>query len=188
MSRLLPFIARDLNRAFAALEEPLFQGSRSVPSAFRQLTRATAYPAMDIAETRKHYIVQAELPGARREDIEINFAEGDTLVLKGKMGRRLDLVPLAEGELENPSSEASPQSKIASTQVEPQEGRQEVVQAERNEPHWWENERVVGAFQRSVTFPGKLDTSQVAAKYQDGILSIVIPKPEGEQTVRINVE
>ncbi len=45
-----------------------------------------------------------------------------------------------------------------------------------------------GAFSRSFTFPGSVDSERVNASYDHGILSIVVPKSEGSRTRQISIK
>jgi HSP20 family protein len=48
-------------------------------------------------------------------------------------------------------------------------------------------ERVHGAFSRSVTLPGSFDGARVEAKYVDGVLTLTLPKPEAAKPRRVTV-
>ncbi|ORZ03632.1 HSP20-like chaperone [Syncephalastrum racemosum] len=43
---------------------------------------------------------------------------------------------------------------------------------------WWTNERVVGAFSRSFSFPANIKGEGIKATYKDGVLSINVPKAD----------
>lgn len=50
-------------------------------------------------------------------------------------------------------------------------------------------ERAYGTFQRSLLLPFRVDPQQVQARFDNGVLSIVLPKPKEQQiTHRINVQ
>ncbi len=49
-------------------------------------------------------------------------------------------------------------------------------------------ERRYGSFHRSFRIPGKVDTDKVDANYKDGVLKLMIPKPEGGETKKIEVK
>lgn len=66
------------NRAFA----PLFHGESSTAAETETVTRAWA-PRVDILETETAYQVTAELPGVKKEDVEITV-ENNLLTLKGE--------------------------------------------------------------------------------------------------------
>jgi len=45
--------------------------------------RGTWNPAVDIKENEREYVIQAELPGMNREDLDVHLT-GDMLVIEGK--------------------------------------------------------------------------------------------------------
>jgi HSP20 family protein len=50
-------------------------------------------------------------------------------------------------------------------------------------------ERAFGVFQRSLRLPFKVDPNQVQARFENGVLTVVLPKPKGqERSGRIRVE
>jgi len=53
---------------------------------------------------------------------------------------------------------------------------------------YWVNERSVGQFHRSFTFPGHIDQDAVTASLKNGILSIVVPKAAQKEPRKINIE
>jgi len=50
------------------------------------------------------------------------------------------------------------------------------------------SERFFGSFKRSVTLPSAVKTDEVAAAYQDGILSVTLPKAEEAKPKKIRVD
>ncbi|MGZ3654356.1 MAG: Hsp20/alpha crystallin family protein [Bdellovibrionota bacterium] len=49
------------------------------------------------------------------------------------------------------------------------------------------SERRAGKFQRSFTLPTHVDTSKIEAKYEDGVLSIHVPKAESAKPRQIKI-
>ena len=104
-------------------------------------------PAVDVAENDDEYIVSAELPGAKREDVTVELHDG-VLTLRGeKKGER---------------------------------------QEEKNQARYVE--RTFGSFSRSFTLPGNADAEKMAASFQDGVLTIRIPKREEAKPRVINIQ
>ncbi|KAF7721187.1 hypothetical protein EC973_005134 [Apophysomyces ossiformis] len=169
---------RDMSRAFAMLDEPLWNAARRSAVAFR-------YPATDLKETATAYELRAEVPGVKKEDIEIELADNNTLILRGSVQHSSE------------TSSAQQVSQEAGTSVESAEGAAEgaggeaqgraVVQASEQTPHWWTNERMRGTFRRSFTFPTSVDAEAIKASCQDGILTITVPK-SGKSTTRISID
>lgn len=50
------------------------------------------------------------------------------------------------------------------------------------------NERFVGTFSRAVSLPDDLDTNQVTAKYNDGVLHVSVKRRESSQPRRVQIQ
>lgn len=93
--------------------------------------------AMDCSEDDKSYIITAELPGAKREDIHIDLQD-DMLTIRGeKKSER-------EGKTDH--------------------------------RRW--AERTYGSFSRSFRIPGNALADRVEASFDDGVLTVTLPKTE----------
>jgi len=65
----------------------------------------------------------------------------------------------------------------------------EKKKSERKEDvNFLRNERVFGEFERSFMLPDNVDVEKIQAKYDSGILELVIPKMEPPKPKEINVE
>jgi HSP20 family protein len=172
---LAPFtrlLGQDLARAFALLEEPFLSNARRFPASFP----ATIRPSVDVSETDTNYIVEAEVPGIKKEDLQVEFLDDGTLILKGKIERTRQ------------ESDVSEDLRTVDQTGKPQE--ESLVASEEkslSSPTYWSNERHIGSFQRSFQFPGRIDPPNVKARYRDGILSIFVPKVKREG-VKVNIE
>jgi HSP20 family protein len=103
-------------------------------------------PALDLYQSNDNVIAAVELPGMRKEDIEISLHDG-TLTISGERKRESN----SNGD-----------------------------KAERTE-------RYVGAFRRSIALPTLVDANKVSATYQDGILTVILPKAEEVKPKQIQV-
>jgi HSP20 family protein len=61
-------------------------------------------------------------------------------------------------------------------------------QAEVTEDGWLRQERRVGKFQRAFTLPIAIDPAKVEATFENGVLSLVLPKAESTKprTIKVN--
>jgi HSP20 family protein len=103
-------------------------------------------PALDLYEDKDHLYVKMELPGMKREEIDVSLHEGSLSV----------------------SGERKSEQKHEDAEV-------------------YRAERFFGRFQRTVTLPTPVAADKVKAQYQDGILSITLPKTEEAKPKHINV-
>jgi HSP20 family protein len=102
--------------------------------------------ALDVFEDKDNFFVKAELPGVKKEQLEISLHEGSLSI---------------SGERKS-------------------EGKYEDAEVHRAE-------RFFGRFQRTVALPTPVDADKVKAQYQDGILTITLPKTEEAKPKHIDV-
>lgn len=107
---------------------------------------ATWSPRVDLAETDDAYHIHADVPGLRKEDIEINMQDG-TLSISGER------------------------------QVQENEENRRFVRVER----------AYGRFYRAFSLPQTIDYDGIEASFEDGVLTIVVPKAEETKPRRIDI-
>ena len=104
-------------------------------------------PAVDIYETAgKDFVVKAELPDMKREDIKVTV-EDDVLTIEGERTLKRD------------------------------EPRDQYHRVERRH----------GAFRRSFSLPVAVDAGRVSAAYQDGVLTVTLPRRDEAKPRQIQV-
>jgi HSP20 family protein len=109
---------------------------------FRTPARFGAFP-VDVYHDKEKVIVRAEVPGFRKEDLQVNVAD-DVLVIAGHL--------TSGGENGN------------------------------NEP------KTETSIERSVALPENLDYQKVAASYENGVLTVTLPKREEAKPATIAIE
>ena len=103
-------------------------------------------PALDVHEDKDNFVVRAELPGMKREDIDVSLHDGALSI----------------------SGERKTEKKYEEAEV-------------------YRTERFFGKFQRTVTLPAAVAADKVKAQYQDGVLTITLPKTEEAKPKQIDV-
>ncbi|KAH8923392.1 HSP20-like chaperone [Atractiella rhizophila] len=139
---------------------PFYTRAFDVPE-FSQLSQLPR-PAIDVHEEGDKYVVQAEVAGALKEDLKLEFGGdgGEVLTLSGK---------IPEEPREGAGNEKAVEKRSTNTSI-------------------WHSERFEGSFARSVRFPTPVDTEKVSAKYENGILEVEVPKrlkKEGSKSIEI---
>ena len=129
----------EIDRLFETPFSGLTEGSQPFMSGWS--------PALDVYEDKDNLIVKAELPGMKKEEIEISLQDG-VLTLSGE--------------------------------------RKENAKHEGAELH--RSERFVGRFQRTLTLHAEVQVDQVKATYQDGILTVTLPKHEAAKPKQIQIK
>jgi HSP20 family molecular chaperone IbpA len=132
----------------------------------KQPTARSFSPSFDVRESDDSYHLDGELPGLERKDIEIEFADPQTLTVKGHSKREYHYGPeMAQGnEVERADQKSEPTHRF------------------------WASERSVGEFQRTFSFPVSVDQENVKASLKNGILSILVPKASTSVAKRITIE
>ncbi len=136
-------IQEEMDRMFNSIyARPSLPSKRSIrPFNYRE-------PLLDVIDKGKEILVQAELPGVNKEDIEIDLNE-DTLTIKASKKKLI---------------------------TEEKEG-------------YFYQERGYAGYYRTVPLPTKVDPDRVKAKYNNGVLEIVLPKLSEEPSKKkIKVE
>lgn len=103
-------------------------------------------PALDVHEDKDNFVIRTELPGLKREDIDVSLQDG-TLIISGE--RKAETV-------------------------------QEGVEVHRQE-------RYYGKFQRALSLPEPVAADKIKAQYQDGVLTVTLPKTEAAKPKKIDV-
>lgn len=68
------------------------------------------------------------------------------------------------------------------------------IRGERTTPEvpdgasWHRRERQMGRFRRSLTLPEQVDSSRVSARFESGVLEILLPRAESAKPRKITVE
>lgn len=59
---------------------------------------------------------------------------------------------------------------------------------EVKEENYYKTERFYGSFYRTVELPAQVETDKVDAKYEDGVLSLTLPKKEDAKPKQITID
>ncbi|THV05323.1 HSP20-like chaperone [Dendrothele bispora CBS 962.96] len=188
---------------FRMLDEPIHRAPNSLSSLMRTRpfyddpffasplssafpgTMSGLRPAVDVSEEGNKYIVEAELPGVRKENVEVKIGDdGRSVTIQGRVASRtMGVVPEQnQNQAQTSSGEASADVKSDATAV---------TKANNDESNQLSVERhFVGnaSFTRTVWLPRPVDPNGVSAKLNDGVLTITVPKAEDKGSVTIPVD
>lgn len=212
-----PHFAPTFNNELAPLFRLLDSTSADLVSSSRRHAPRSFTPRFDVRELGASYELQGELPGIEQKDLEVEFVDEHTLVIRGKTtsetttsneaAKPTQAVAADEAATSDNASEKSANYQKpsvedeyvdagAKTPTSPATPAADVTPApetEKAEPaapthKYWVSERSVGEFERRFNFPGKVDQDAVKASLKNGILNIVIPKVVAREARRINIE
>ena len=139
---------------------------------------------MDVCETPKGYEVDVALPGVRPEDIELTVDQ-NTLTIRGRYSQQNEHQNQPQGQGQQQAQQGQPQGQQQAQQGQPQQdgGRRR----HRDGHNWLSREIVSGSFERTITFPRPIDTNNVQTKFENGILTIMLPVTETSRPKRISI-
>lgn len=101
-------------------------------------------PAVEIAEEDKYFAVSVDVPGVKREDIELEVKD-NRLFVSGERKASLE--------------------------------KEKVLRSERR----------YGKFSRIFTLPQDVNTDAIEARFEEGVLTVTVPKVEKAQPKKITI-
>ncbi|KYK55475.1 hypothetical protein DCS_07438 [Drechmeria coniospora] len=171
----------------------------------RRSALPTWQPKFDIRETGDNYELHGELPGMSKENVNIEFTDNQTMLVRGKVERTYTAgtPPDAAGQVEDTAmsggiteGEESKTTHNATVEDEDEtdsskDSATEVDEKKESKPadkaKYWLSERSIGEFSRSFYFPARVDQDAVSATIQDGVLTIIAPKVKRHESRRIAI-
>jgi len=167
----------------------------------------TYTPRFDVTEEADAYELYGELPGLAQSDLSIQFADAQTLVIKGKTERALKTAtPAAEAEPEKESDTEAEKAHNATVEDEYDAAdtplatpattttatitneTDKPAEAPKPKPKLWIAERRVGEFARSFAFEQRIDHDGVLATLKNGVLYVRVPKSQKPKTICVSVQ
>ena len=163
--------------------------SESMAGASRSQSSQTFSPRFDVREVNDTYLLDGEVPGISQSDVEIEFSDSNTLVVKGHSRR--DYENVVPRTAKSSDQATSPKSYQPTVEDEDDEGNQSsAVDSAKSSTKevskkYWVSERQVGQFYRMFTFPVRVNQDDVKANLKNGILSIIVPKAPADAARKI---
>lgn len=174
----------------------------------RRCAVPTWQPKFDIRETADNYELHGELAGMSKDNVHIEFTEPQTMLVRGKVERTYSAgTPptgqiedaavsgaITEGDEHKSSHQATVEDDDETVNTPAESTADAVVEQQKTEEKkpvdkakYWLTERSIGEFSRSFNFPGRVDQDTVTANFNDGILTIVVPKAKPHESRRIAI-
>ncbi|MGV3723340.1 MAG: Hsp20/alpha crystallin family protein [Actinomycetota bacterium] len=149
----------DMDRLFQQLSQPLTQE-------LQQMQQSWA-PSVDISHDEKEWLIEAELPGVEKDNIEVEVRQGN-LLLRAEV--RQELGEPAQGARQQAAGEKQGDGS--------RQGRGAEAGQERQ---YHRRERRYGFFERVLPLPENVNEEQIHCEFKDGVLKVHLPKVEGER-------
>ena len=147
----------------------------SSPSA---LLAALHRSAMDVRETPDAFVFVADVPGTKREDVEVEVDEAErTLTVRG---RREETVEVGEDETAEAKEEKKNEEKNADAAKTTASSSSTPADAKNARPRHLVRERHFGSFENRYALPRNAALDEIKAETADGVLTVTVPKRKGE--------
>lgn len=215
---------------------PLYTSDRSFTPLFRLLDDFDSYsreaqgshghrrqhvrhfnPKFDVRETEDAYELHGELPGVDRDNIQIEFTEPQTLVIRGSVERTYTAGTPPPGLVAEGSHPQGSIGELGESHTTPAVSHKATVEDDIDESvteqftpaetpvtqaaepvekpqktpapaeKYWVSERSIGDFSRTFNFPARVDQDTVTAHLNNGVLTVSIPKAKKHELRRITV-
>lgn len=177
------------------LMNPFAAAAASRPNVNAGDYRIWSGPKVDLHEEDTKFVLTAELPGVKKEDLKINVdADRRRLTLEGHMKSEYSSQP-STSDASNGDKDSHTDAKDKSTdKPKDDKGTSSTQVAKKDETgggqvgtvgHALVSERVYGSFSRSFTLPptaNLADDSSLKARFNDGLLRLEIPKKKEEHS------
>lgn len=174
---------------FRLLED--FDNYSENKSAERSASIHSWQPKFDVTENTDAFELHGELPGICRQDVHIEFTEPQTVVIRGKTERTYTQgnppAGLIDGNTTKGAITETGEAAKDNDQPKPTELEKRTA---KQEPklRFWLAERSIGEFSRSFNFPTPVDQGAVTANFNDGILSLRVPKAKRYESRRVEIQ
>ncbi|KAK9459765.1 HSP20-like chaperone [Lipomyces oligophaga] len=177
------------SRMFRMFDDPFFSAPLSqqlASSPFASTLSSTKTPSFDVKETESEYVLEGEVPGVDKKNINLEFVDPQTLSVKGYVEQSKEYSSSPMEEPENPvDSTADSQTSETAVTAKP-EGAVSSV-SEKASGTYWASERIYGSFSRAFRFPTPVDSENVAASLKNGILHVKVPKIKETPVKKIEI-
>jgi HSP20 family molecular chaperone IbpA len=163
----------ELRPLFRMLEEPVTRSSayHGRPLIFNN--PVFRQPIVDLTEDGNSYIVEAELPGVKKENLEVRIGDGGrSVTIEGKVKHAP--VTSEDGAIQGDDKRNQEERRLADTDC----------LLEGTTP----NEDYRSTFTRTIWLPQAVNGSDVIAKLSDGMLKVTMAKVADPASVVVPVE
>ncbi|KAF9886193.1 hypothetical protein FE257_011916 [Aspergillus nanangensis] len=198
---LCPQLSGDFAPLFHLLDDYDVHRSRRTKHKVTSIQSFT--PRFDVYQFNDGYCLNGELPGVDQNNVEIEFTDPQTLVIKGRVERDYSHGTLDDKAQCDSTGKGTSSIKSRQPTVEDEDDdsdrastcssdntTNQAVYPKQTEPSYkfWASERSVGEFHRTFTFPTRVDQNKVKASLRDGILSVIVPREAAPKLKKIRVE
>jgi len=146
-------------------------------------------PVTDLAENEDNYVVSMDLPGVKKEELNVTVHNG-VLTVSGTRRHKFESKEEDDDDESGESEKKEGEKKEEKKEVKDEEKKEGEKKVEEKKP----KHRVIrmesyyGSFERSVSVPFGTTTDDVKAKFEDGVLTITIAKHKKDSIKKIEIQ
>lgn len=143
-----------------------------------------ATPALNLTEENGTYVIEAEVPGVKKENLDVRVGDGGrSLTIEGRVvraGQRQPQQPEGEQQPQQPTPTTTEQTSTSEAVVGSNDADKQVSTNTAS----YHSSRT---FTRTVWLPHAVDKANIKARLEDGILTIHAPRTT-QESFNVNVE
>ena len=153
-------------------------------------------PSTDLAETADSYVVSMDLPGVKKEEVNVSVHDG-VLTVSGVRHHQF-MTPEKEDEKEEEEPKKEEEKKEEETPAATAAAAETETDKKEEEPKKEEPKKLThkiirmesyyGSFERNISVPAGTKSSDVSAKFENGVLTVKIAKPHKEEPKKIEIQ
>lgn len=157
-------------------------------------------PALNLSEEEGNYVVEAELPGVKKENVDVRVGDGGrSLTIEGRIIRGAPAIAeTSNGTATSTASSEAEKDTLSTSAVVPKGMSPRVpgvgscsnilFKGSETQAVTYPPFRGNSTFTRTVWLPHPINTTGVKAKLEDGILTVRAPKLADQEAVKVTVD
>ena len=146
-------------------------------------------PSTDLAETADSYVVSMDLPGVKKEEVNVSVHDGVLTVSGVRHHQFMTPEKEEESKKEEPKKEEeTPAATAAETETDKKEEEPKKEEPKKLTHKIIRMESYYGSFERNISVPAGTKSSDVSAKFENGVLTVKIAKPHKEEPKKIEIQ
>jgi len=142
-------------------------------------------PVTDLAENDHSYVVSMDLPGVKKDELDISIHNG-LLTVSGTRHHKFESHDDDDEKKEEKKEEGKPAAAAAAPEEKKEEPKKEGEKKPKHKVIRMES--YYGSFERSISVPAETTSDDVHAKFEDGVLTITIDKHQKEAIKKIEIQ
>jgi len=203
MQRQLEDLTYAMDYNCPKIEGPKKCQNQKAVSPFSKALCGSFCPVTDLAENDKSYVVSMDLPGVKKDELNVSVHNG-VLTVSGSRRHKFETddneeeekkpeekKPEEKKEDEKKPEEKKPEEKKPEEKpATPEEKKPEEKKPEEKKPKHKviRMESYYGSFERSISVPAGTTPEDVTAKFEDGVLTITIAKHAKDSSKKIEIQ